>query len=94
MKLKLGQKILFRKFLVRKRKDGKYYWESVGTEHFKPGIWIGYRTVFDGYYEDYGEDGGQFMFGNPEHVNLVVRDPRQNPLYVRDEDIIPCTTSR
>jgi hypothetical protein len=68
-------------------KDMKTVWsrlEGVPVD----GIYIGYRTVYDGRREYDDEYGAYFEPTSHQEVWLIVEDPRRKPVFVRPQDCI------
>lgn len=100
-KIKFGAKVSCKQKLIRyqeRAKDGNFPnrylkgWRrgkcinSIKQKQFN-GLFIGYRTVQEGYTEINGEYGPFFVPVNYKKVALVVKDENTNPVYVHLEDI-------
>ena len=88
--MKLGDKIKVRNAL--KRNIETYltsapakYWDVVRTEE-QEAVFLGFRTLTNGFREWYAEEGYRFHRGNHFKAALVCSNENRNPFYVLLDD--------
>jgi len=86
MKLKLGCPVSVTRKLIRRSKtvDRRHHrhWKIVELNTPSSGIFLGYRTIFNGYISYDMEDGNSFVQTEKIKVALVCLSERENPIYV------------
>ncbi len=63
-------------------KRGYKFWDTVEIKVPRYGIFLGYRTLFDGFIERDYDEGDQFTISKHYRVALVCLSERENPVYV------------
>lgn len=84
-----GDHVRVKNELRRRYEGGKKVWRPFAFS-VQPwvGIFLGYRTLYDGRVEWIGEEeGNAFIPTNHYRVALVCRSERHNPVYVALEDV-------
>jgi len=93
MKLKLGCPVQVTKKLVRRSKtvDGKRYkyWNPRELNPIRSGIFLGNRTLMNGFTHYYSDEGYTFDKKEIIKVALVCLSDRENPIYVPLDNINP-----
>jgi len=69
------------------RKWMKPFRSKTSPPTFNRGLYLGKRTVYDGYVEHYDDIASEFIRTKHHVVALVSPAPNKNPVYVEFEDI-------
>jgi len=91
MKLKMGCPVLVIQKLSRYQKSVDHktykYWKIITLPSVRSGIFLGYRTIFDGTISYDYEEGHSFIQNKKIRVALVCLSDRENPIYVPIESL-------
>jgi len=85
-KIKFGDQVLITKKYRRHKKEGLI--KEYLPENFKSdGIFLGLRTITNGYSECWGNEPCYWMATESFRVGLVIINERENPVYVPIDSI-------